>query len=446
VNRTVLPLCLALLLGCQSPSGGGATAGPVASGGTQPTAGIQPTGGGSGTGTEMTGFATFAAFYAADGSEVQADGFVIDDFNGDGNVDYAVTADQIYVFFGPIDAGLHLVTTADATLASTADGGIAARRAGDVDHDGHADLLVLSIAEDWLVSVPETGTSDPASAPIATLTKAADPIGGFDADSDGEMDLLVYRGSFGLDIAWGPFSGAVDISSPQPSDTTIEVECRTNSMVTPFVLGDVNGDEIPEMYLGFEASPYDAAACEVGLRYVMSMNLASGTTVDAAVAAVAHGMGGLAPLGDIDGDGVVDVSEVADDIAAPIAVWSGSLLGAGSLSGAPLLEVDRGSGYIGSPLGDLDGDGRSDLEIVDRLEDITTADYRVLVTGGEAWPSGIADPSALGELLPTRVAFARQQPGLDLTGDDLADPIATGVTSNGFSTIELVSGALLLGR
>jgi hypothetical protein len=172
-------------------------------------------------------------------------------------------AGAAYVVLGPLSGTLDL-SLADAKLVGGGDrdyAGWSVSDAGDVDGDGQDDLLVGG-DEAYLVLGAVTGTLD-LSLADATLTGeyggggAYDVSGAGDVDGDGHDDLLVgaptYRGlSEGrmgaAHVVLGPVTGTVDLAF---ADATLVGEDRGDwAGVSVSGAGDVDGDSYDDLLVG----------------------------------------------------------------------------------------------------------------------------------------------------------------------------------------------------
>ncbi len=136
-------------------------------------------------------------------------GFTLGDWNGDGNADVAVWAQEpelggVYVVEGPV-SGVQPLEDAETVITGTTDQFGTGLGSGDLDGDGVEDLLVgdtfAGVPENagvtYLVSLPPTGTSVVEDIARATFlgTENGDAsgqgIGVGDLDADGRGDVLI---------------------------------------------------------------------------------------------------------------------------------------------------------------------------------------------------------------------------------------------------------------
>lgn len=223
--------------------------------------------------------------------------------------------------------------------------------------------------------------------------------------------------------------------------------------------GDLDGDGVAELLVGalnvdifFEQSdPYAPGGVvivevsNVGRIYVVSG--ADGSfmaTADGTSAYESHGKA-VVSLGDVNGDGVSDFAvgsrqgtDAAGLLVGSVTVYSGASASSGALAILYRLAGDDAYSNFGAKLsnvGDLDGDGVSDLAVSAVLEDIPGAGDALkdagsvfLISGADGSTihriDGVARTGNLGssvELLPDldgdgRADIAIGVPGVDMTG------------------------------
>jgi len=294
--------------------------------------------------------------------------------------------------------------------------GVSTREIGDLDGDNVADLAVGAYRDSdggaergavWILFLNADGT-------VKTQQKISDTQGGFtgglddgdrfgasiadigDRDGDGVTDLVVgtYKDDDGGEdrgALWilfmntdGTVKGQQKISDTQGSFTGgLSDADHFGSAVVP--LGDLDGDGIGDLAVGAYQS--DAGGIERGAVWILLMN--ADLTVKGQELITDPGTGfpvmlddedrfgvALAPLGDLDGDGITDLAAGAyrDDDGGMDrgAVWV-LLLNADGTVKAHQKISDTTGGFTGvlddgnrlgaslAALGDLDGDGVIDL-------------------------------------------------------------------------------------
>jgi hypothetical protein len=308
---------------------------------------------------------------AADLGDLDGDGvheFAIGaPFNGVGGAN----AGRAYVYNGKTFALMYALTgEPQSTLAF----GIAA--AGDVDGDGVGDIVLGAIQSGNAHANLGNGFarvySGKTGAHIRTIGGAAlNDAAGFsvgsagDVDKDGHADLLVaspYADSNGVD------SGRVLIVSGATGATlfTFDGEAAGDLLGTAAAgVGDVNKDGVPDVLIGAR----NAGSSQRGRAYVRSGKDGKVVyTFDADATGADLGWFFAATPGDVNKDGVPDLfstdfDDDTDDAGAYATgrayVWSGA-------DGSLLLDLpgrvaDEGFGIGRARVGDVDHDGYDDL-------------------------------------------------------------------------------------
>jgi TPR repeat protein len=307
------------------------------------------------------------------------------DVNGDGKADMLIGAPVAYLYGAVylVLGGMNLNNinlTTDAILlyvGGGANGEGLSLAIGDVNRDGKADMLIGAPSENQAYLV--LGSLSPMSVDLSTdailLNEGADGTGSSlalgDVNGDGKADMLV--GTFYANQAYLVYGG------PPPEPTTIcsaltnlnslgsgilsatgfQLTMGARSTGTSLAIGDVNGDGKADMLLG---APFANQAYLV----LGSIN-ASDVNLSTNVILFKRGVGNTGTslaIGDVNGDGKADML-----LGAPFANQAYLVLGSANLTDvnlavdAFLLHGGTGGAGLSLAIGDVNGDGKSDMLI-----------------------------------------------------------------------------------
>ena len=269
---------------------------------------------------------------------------VVADFNSDGKQDLALLNgdnNTVTILLGNGDGTFNVSASSSLIAANSKHLALA-----DFNGDGIADLAVISNSSN-LVTVllgNGDGTFTAATSPAAGGSPNAIAVGDFNGDGNADMavgDLYDDGISVLLGKGDGTFSAAATLHS--------------GSDGSPIAVADFNGDGKPDLAIGvISATPGgDAVTILAGNGDGTFTSPSSGTPVSSAFITALQ-------VGDFNADGIPDLA-LLDSTTGYATVFAGN--GAGSFTATSLPPATAPYYNLVLALGDIDGDGRSDLVI-----------------------------------------------------------------------------------
>ena len=233
---------------------------------------------------------------------------------------------------------------------------------GDLDEDGKSDLVVVNQGSSTVSVYRNTSISGNIGAgSFATkvdFTTGTQPysvaIG--DVDGDGKPDLvLVNVISSSVSVFRNTStSGSIDIGS-----FAARVDFTTGAITYSVAIGDLDGDGKPELVVANGNSSSVSVFRNTSTSGSITVN-SFATKVDFSTPTGPRSVA----IGDLDGDGKLDLA-VANFNSNSVSIFRNTSV-SGSITGnsfAPNIDFSTGQAPISVVIGDLDGDGRPDLVV-----------------------------------------------------------------------------------
>lgn len=223
---------------------------------------------------------------------------------------------------------------------------------GDFDDDGKPDLVVTNLSSNTISIYRNTSTTGI----ISFETKVDYPTGAGpcyvsigDLNSDGKPDLAVSNSTSSTISVFKNTSIRGEISFAP------KVDYATGYSPMSILIGDLNGDEKPELITG----NYSANTVSVlkntstigSISFAPKLDFATGTYP-------------MVSMADLDGDGKPDLA-VTNETDSTISIFKNTS-SLGTISFAAKVDYFTGQYLINLSIGDLDGDEKPDLAVVTR--------------------------------------------------------------------------------
>lgn len=291
-------------------------------------------------------------------------GVAISDADGDGKPDFAVSnagvTSSVSVFRNTSTSGLITAGSFSSRFdfANPNPDGVTF---GDVDGDGKLDLLVANYGSNMVSVFRNTSVSGSITAgsfaPRVDFTTGTNPhtVAIWDLDGDGKSDLVTTNGN-GNTISILRNIGTVGTITAGSFDTKVDI-----AITSPWglAIGDLDGDGKPDLAV-------TSAAANVSV--LRNISTPGSITTGSFAAKVDFATGTSAfdlAIGDLDGDGKKDMVAV-NRVDNTVSVFRNTSTPGSITAGSFASKVDFPSGAnpYNVAIGDMDGDGKPDLSVV----------------------------------------------------------------------------------
>jgi hypothetical protein len=223
--------------------------------------------------------------------------------------------------------------------------------AADINGDGRLDLLVANAYANSVSVMVNTSTPGTISfAAAVDFTVGSNPwaVTTGDLDGDGMLDIATANG----------LSDNVSVLRNTSTLSTVSFAAKTDyaAGVQPYAVAihDLNGDGKPELVAGYNSSP---GAASVYKNTSTAGTISLNAKMDFATGDNPKSVG----IADIDGDGKPDLVLAAYNTSANAISILRNTTSSGSIAFAAKVDLPAGTNPYGIALGDLDGDGKTDI-------------------------------------------------------------------------------------
>ena len=279
---------------------------------------------------------------------------VVADFNGDGNLDLAISlpdANEYQVLLGNGDGSFTALSPVPATA-------IFVIATGDFNHDGKPDLALVNPGAESVTILLGNGNGTFREKSTISISGAPTAIAIGDLNLDGKEDLAVVNGSTqSVTILLGKGDGTFTKVASQPA---------TGVEPLSIAIGDFDGDSIPDLAVSNQNYGYP----NLGTVIVLLGN-GKGEFRATAASPQTGSIPDTILVADFNGDGKPDLltSNAGSNTIS-------LLLGEGHGVFAKAQNFAAGTDPLGAVLGDFNGDGIPDVAVANN----TTSSVTVLLT------------------------------------------------------------------
>lgn len=288
---------------------------------------------------------------------------------------------------------------------------------GDIDGDGKLDLVIGSNATSSVSILRNIGTN---GSPL--FTGRVDFIAGINAtsvitrdiDGDGKLDLAVANAG-----GANTLSILRNTSTPGNISFATRVIFATGNQPVSLAAGDLDGDNKLDLATanntGSTASVFRNTSTVGNISFAPNIELVTGFSPQSAL------------IGDIDGDGKLDLSVSNFGSSASVFRNTGTL---GNISFAARVDFPISGNLRRGAIGDIDGDGKLDLAFANGNSSVVSVLRNTSTIGSVSFATTVSFPVGSS---PFGLTIG------DIDGDGKADLAATNQSSNSVSVLRNTS-------
>jgi formylglycine-generating enzyme required for sulfatase activity/outer membrane protein assembly factor BamB len=306
---------------------------------------------------------------------------------------------------------------------------------GDMDGDGKSDIIVtnnLSNTVSVLRNISSSGSITASSfAPKIDFTTGAGPsnVAIRDMDGDGKSDIIVTNNLSNTVSVLKNINASGSITE---SSFASNVDFITGTSPNSLTIGDVDGDGKPDLVVTIFSS---------NIISVLKNTSTSGSITESSFAPKIDFLTGLEPtsvaMGDMDGDSKPDLV-VTNGTSNTVSVFRNTSTSGSITTSSFAAKVDFTIGLVSYRIAicDVDGDGKPDV-VIANVSDSTVSVFRNTSVSGSINASSFASKVNF-----TSGAFTQSITIGDMDGDGKSDLVVSNINSNTISVLRnTISGS-----